>query len=110
MGSSSRIDILRDQHQSEQEYIIEREGEYTTLVYHSVVSLDRGRDFIILFIRVVFERARWVAMSLLDCTNSEIPHIYMNSIIKVTSPVKAYYTVVYWSRILSLPLYYILLV
>ena len=26
------------------------------------------------------------------------------------SPSKAYYTVVYWSRILSLPLYYILLV
>ena len=34
----------------------------------------------------------------------------MNNIIKVTSPDKAYYTVVYWSRILSLPLYYILLI
>ena len=33
----------------------------------------------------------------------------MNNIIKVMSPVKAYYTVVYWSTILSLPLYYILL-
>ena len=30
----------------------------------------------------------------------------MNSIINVMSPVKAYYTGVYWSRILSLPLYY----
>ena len=27
-----------------QEYIIEREGEYPTPVYHSVVSLDRGHD------------------------------------------------------------------
>ena len=32
--------------------------------------------------------------------------ISMNNIIKVMSPVKAYYTVVYWSRILSLPIYY----
>ena len=35
--------------------------------------------------------------------------ICMNNVIKVMSPIKAYYTVVYWSRILSLPLYYILL-
>ena len=78
MGSSSRIDILRDQHQSEQEYIIiEREGEYPTPVYHSVVSLDRGRDFYNIYYSYVcfFERARWEAMSLLDCTNSEIPHV-----------------------------------
>ena len=27
-----------------QEYLIEREGEYPTPVYHSVVSLDRGYD------------------------------------------------------------------
>ena len=27
-----------------QEYIIEREGEYPTPVYHSVVSLDMGHD------------------------------------------------------------------
>ena len=30
----------------------------------------------------------------------------MNNIIKVMSPVMAYYTGVYWSRILSLPLCY----
>ena len=28
----------------QQEYIIEREGEYPTPVYPSVVSLDRGHD------------------------------------------------------------------
>ena len=28
----------------QQEYILEREGEYPTPVYHSVVSLDRGHD------------------------------------------------------------------
>ena len=62
---------------------MEREGEYPTPVYHSVVSLDRGHDlYIILFIHiiaghvvVVFEQVRWEAMSRLDCTNSEIPHV-----------------------------------
>ena len=56
--------------------IIEREGEYPTPVYHSVVSLDAGdMTFIMLFIRVLFEQAHWEAMSRLDCTNGEIPHV-----------------------------------
>ena len=62
--------------------IIEREGEYPTPVYHSVVSLDGGYDLynvihtcgIAGHLVVVFEQARWEAMSRLDCTNSAIPH------------------------------------
>ena len=65
-----------------QEYIIEREGEYPTPVYRSVVSLDRRLDLYNIIhtyhsrhVVVVFEQARWEAMSRLDCTNSEIPHV-----------------------------------
>ena len=92
-----------------QEYIIEREGEYPTLVYHSVVSLDRRRDLYNVIHSVEFH-------CLYNLTVTWLPNApaqnstRMNNIIKVMSPVKAYYTVVYWSRILSLPLYYILLV
>ena len=65
-----------------QEYIIEREGEYPTPVYHSVLSLDRGHDLYNIIhtcgiaghMVVVFEQARWEAMSWLDCTISAIPH------------------------------------
>ena len=39
---------------SHQEYIIKREGEYPTPVYLSVVTLDRGPTFIIIFVRVEF--------------------------------------------------------
>ena len=43
-----------------QEYIIKREGEYPTPVYHSVVSLARGHD--LLFIVVEFHNltATWL--------------------------------------------------
>ena len=62
-----------------QEYniiVIEREEVYPTPVYHSVVSLDRGHDlYNIIHVVVVFEQTRWEAMSRLDCTNSEIPHV-----------------------------------
>ena len=66
----------------DQEYVIEREGEYPTPVYHSVVSLDRGHDLYNVIHTYhnrprggVFEQAHWEATSWLDCTNSEIPHI-----------------------------------
>ena len=102
--------------QSQQEYIIEREGEYPTPVYHSVVSLDRGHDLyniihtcgISLFVQSNRDMASQRACSKTTTTWPAI--ICMNNIIKVMCPVKAYYTGVYWSRILSLPLYYILLV
>ena len=62
---------------------MEREGEYPTLVYHSVVSLDRGHDLynvihmygISLFVQSNCDTGRWEAMLRLDCTNSEIPHV-----------------------------------
>ena len=50
------------------------------------------------------EQVRWEATSSLDSIISEIP-TRMNHIIKVTFS-KRYYTGVYWSRILSLPLCY----
>ena len=98
-----------------QEYMIEREGEYPTPVYLSVVSLDRGHDLynvihtcgISLFVQSNYDMASQRACSKTTTTWPAV--ICMNNIIKVMSPIKAYYTGVYWSRILSLPLYYILL-
>ena len=100
-----------------QEYIIEREGEYPTPIYHSVVSLDRGRDLynvihtcgISLFVQSNRDMASQRARRSKTTTTWPVSHSLDMYIIKVMSPVKAYYTVVYWSRILSLPLYYILL-
>ena len=96
-----------------QEYIIEREGEYPTPVYPSVVSLDRGHDLytvihrcgISLFVQSNRNMASQRAWS--KTTTTWPAMICMNNIIKVMSPIKAYYNVVYWSRTLSLPLYYI---
>ena len=72
-----------------------------TPVYHSVVSLDRGRD--------LYNTYVWNFTVCSKSTTTRPVMICMDDTIKVMSPVKAYYSVVYWSRILSLPLYYILL-
>ena len=62
--------------------VYNREGEYPTPVYHSVVALERGNPSLYnltatwlpnlpehIITVVVFEQARWEAM---DCTNSEV--------------------------------------
>ena len=98
------------------EYIIEREGEYPTPVYHSVVSLDRGHDLYNIIhtcgISLFVQSNRDMASQRTNSKNTTTwpAVICMNNIIKIMSPIEAYYTVGYWSRILSLPLYYILLI
>ena len=115
----------RSSHRLYQEYIIEREGEYPIPVYHSIVALVRGHDLYNIIHTSLFvqsnrdmasQRAcsktttRWPVMICSGALGSQVAvRLYkqwsMNNIIKVMSPFKGYYTVVYWSRILSLPIY-----
>ena len=96
-----------------QEYIIKREGEYPIPVYHSVVALTQGHDLYSHMWHFSLQGVLTSTMALptwcLLCGLGSHMAVSMCTLcIKVMSLSKGYYTVVYWSRILSLSLYYTL--